>query len=84
MDMGPEGPYTVFQNAGQDVGGVWEMDPALGGRASWVAYATVPDVDAAAPASSTFFGRTGGIGEIHSSLRQTMDDRPWTMGIGRG
>jgi hypothetical protein len=50
MDMGPEGPYTVFQNAGQDVGGVWKMDPALGSRASWVAYATVPDVDAAAAA----------------------------------
>lgn len=50
MDMGPEGPYTVFQNAGADVGGVWKMDAARDGWASWVAYATVPDVDAAAAA----------------------------------
>jgi predicted enzyme related to lactoylglutathione lyase len=50
MDMGLEGPYTVFQNHGADVGGAWKMDAAQGSRAAWIAYATVPDVDAAAAA----------------------------------
>lgn len=50
MDMGPDGPYTVFQNGGVDVGGLWKVDAAQASRASWIAYATVPDVDTAAAA----------------------------------
>lgn len=50
METDPGAPYSVFENHGEDVGGVWKTDTAHSPRASWIAYATVPDVDAAADA----------------------------------
>jgi uncharacterized protein len=57
MDMGPAGPYTLFQRAGEgkqgNVGGMRDMPPGMKGRPShWLAYFMVTDVDAATQKAS--------------------------------
>jgi predicted enzyme related to lactoylglutathione lyase len=45
MDMGPMGTYTVLSAGGTDIGGIAKLEH---GAPGWLAYCTVPDVDAAA------------------------------------
>ncbi len=45
-DMGEAGTYTLFQNDGQDVGGLMAMPPGAPGQAHWNGYIAVDDLDA--------------------------------------
>jgi predicted enzyme related to lactoylglutathione lyase len=48
MEMGQAGSYTILQNDGRDVGGVWKTEAHSNTRSGWVAYTTVADLEAAA------------------------------------
>jgi uncharacterized protein len=47
QETGDCGPYRQIHLGERGIGGMMELDPALGVPPHWFAYATVPDVDAA-------------------------------------
>lgn len=47
VDIGEDAPYDMFRAGELDIGGFVPLDPALGVPSHWMAYVTVPDVDAA-------------------------------------
>ena len=60
MDMGPNGTYVIFQNAGKDVGGLYRMNAQQQQRGvspHWLTYVGVDDVDASARKAETIGGR---------------------------
>jgi predicted enzyme related to lactoylglutathione lyase len=60
MDMGPNGTYTIFQNAGKDVGGLYRMNAQqqqMGVAPHWLTYVGVDDVDASAKKAESIGGR---------------------------
>lgn len=60
MDMGPSGTYTIFQNAGKDIGGLYRMNAQqqqMGVTPHWLTYVGVADVDASAKKAEALGGR---------------------------
>src|SRR5215470_4083961 len=57
MDMGPAGKYTILRAGDRDVGGVQVHKADAGIPASWLAYCSVQDVDAAAKKALALGGR---------------------------
>lgn len=58
MPMGPEHTYTIVENAGKGIGGVMGPTPETASApACWLAYVSVPDVDAAAAAAKAGGGQ---------------------------
>jgi len=56
MDMGPAGMYTMWNAGGRDIGGMVPMDASAGHPPHWIAYATVPSVDAAVQRATALGG----------------------------
>lgn len=60
MDMGPNGTYTIFQNGGRDVGGLYRMNAQqqqMGVAPHWLTYIGVDDVDESARKAESIGGR---------------------------
>jgi len=60
LDMGPNGVYTIFQNGGRDIGGLYRMNAQqqhLGVSPHWLTYVGVEDVDASAQMAESIGGR---------------------------
>ena len=60
MDMGPNGIYTIFQNGGKDIGGLYKMkaqQTQMGVTPHWLTYVGVDDVDASAQKAEKLGGR---------------------------
>lgn len=58
VPLGP-GTYTMISAGGRDIGGFMHLDPKHGVPNHWIAYCTVPDVDAAAKRAQELGGKVG-------------------------
>ena len=59
VDMGPMGAYTMIRVGERDIGGIVPLDPSHGVPPHFMAYCTVPDVDAAARRAEQLGGKVG-------------------------
>ncbi|HKA24391.1 MAG TPA: VOC family protein, partial [Candidatus Eisenbacteria bacterium] len=60
MDMGPNGVYTIFQNGGRDIAGLYRMNAQQQQQSvppHWLTYVGVEDVDASAEKAEAIGGR---------------------------
>jgi predicted enzyme related to lactoylglutathione lyase len=57
VEMGKMGKYTMISAGDRDIGGIVHLDPKHGAPAHWIAYCTVPDVDAAAKRATELGGK---------------------------
>lgn len=59
MPMGGAGEYTMFHVGDEGLGGMVPLDPAHGVSSHWIAYVTVPNVDAACEQATALGGTVG-------------------------
>ena len=59
MPMGGAGEYTMFHVGDEGLGGMVPLDPAHGIASHWIAYVTVPNVDAACEQATALGGTVG-------------------------